>query len=156
MRSLSLPIFLICCSLSIPISLPISIPISEHKSTLPSSIKHQSSHVLFLAKLSNIDQTNQAPIKLSNTDQLSDQTRSSTNQAQSDLPGFDQARPSSFDQARPTSSDRSSQAPIVPQAPICLFVGLSMWVCLCVGVFVYLCVDLSVWMCLLVGVFVSI
>ena len=27
-----------------------------------------------------------------------------------------------------------------------------MWVCLCVGVFVYLCVDLSVWMCLCMGV----
>ena len=47
---------------------------------------------------------------------------------------------------RSTSTDRSSQAPIY------LSVGLSVWVCLCVGVFVYLCIDLSMWMCLCVGV----
>ena len=37
---------------------------------------------------------------------------------------------------------------------ICLSIGLTTWLCLCVGVFVYLYVDLFVWMCLGVGVFV--
>ena len=58
------------------------------------------------------------------------------------------------------SSDCSSQAPIVPISTDLSLCCLSIWVCLCVGVFMYLCVfffflskcisNLSVWMCLCV------
>ena len=152
--SLSLyPFFLICCSLSIPISLPIS----EHRSTLPLSLIHT--------------------ISVTSTDpQLrSGKTRSSINpQAPISLALIHKHRldPTRSDLTEislaPIKQDPYPRAPIVPvkhwsstDLSLCY---LSVWVCLYVGVFVYLCVfffffeqvyiciDLSMWMCVCVWV----
>ena len=75
----------------------LSLAQSSTNQTLRSNlVKHRSSHALFLVKLSNTDHTGQAPIKLLNTNQLFDKTRSSVDQARSNLPSFDQARPISI------------------------------------------------------------
>ena len=114
MHALSLyPFFLICCSLSIPIS----IPISEHKSILPLGHKHRSI----------------APIRQDSSKHRSTNT---------DLPSSDPQASIRSDQIRSDQDLPSSdpQAPIVPISTDLSLCCLSIWVCLCVGVFVYFCV----------------
>ena len=123
------PFFLICCSLSIPIS----IPISEHKSILPLGHKHRSI----------------APIRQDSSKHRSTNT---------DLPSSDPQASIRSDQIRSDQDLPSSdpQAPIVPISTDLSLCCLSIWVCLCVGVFVYFCVFfffflsncISMWMCL--------
>ena len=170
MHALSLyPFFLICCSLSIPIS----IPIFEHRSTLILSLIHTISVTSTDPQLrsgktrSSIDLPSsypQAPIRF-------DQIRSDR-----DLPKFDPQASIRFE-ISPASirlwlgkththelrSSKTHELWSFQSSTDLSLCCLSVWVCLCVGVFVYLCFFffflskcISMWMCLCVGVFVCI